>query len=184
MALNTAINMAEKIDSGARSGNIKTLGANIAGAALNGVVQGVSGGVVEADLSYDPENGFGASVGVTAGGMAGVGLSYSEGGGFGAYAYADLGVASVDLAYDQNNGFSAEASLGIEGLGEVGLAYSDKRGFSAEASFGGTDISVSSSGVKIGMGDVDLNVNRSGKASLSMDNVGRLNLDCSGGGCS
>src|SRR6185295_15146813 len=49
------------------SGNMTSLSsaaANIAGAAVNGVVSAATGGLVEADISYSEENGFGAQVGV------------------------------------------------------------------------------------------------------------------------
>ncbi|MDX1957407.1 MAG: TIGR04388 family protein [Leptospiraceae bacterium] len=118
--------------------NIKSAVANIGGAMINGVVSGATGGLVDANISYSEENGFGAQVGVELGGVANVGLSYSEGEGFGAYATAEFGgIANVGLTYTQNSGFEAQASLGIEGAGSISANYNQAEGVTASANLGG-----------------------------------------------
>ncbi|MCP5502764.1 MAG: TIGR04388 family protein [Leptospiraceae bacterium] len=168
-AFNAAVSVAEKIESGGIGSSLKSVVANVGGAVINGVVSGATGGVVDANLSYSEEDGFGASVGVGVAGVASVGLEYTENGGFGAYAAADFGVGSVELSYSQNNGFEAQASLDV-GFVSAEMSYDTENGFQAQAS------------LDIGIGAVDLNYSDQEGFSAHADvdiGVGDLSMDYS-----
>ncbi|TGN14345.1 hypothetical protein [Leptospira ilyithenensis] len=113
---------------GAASGGLQGALVGAAGGVVNGIVQGYTGGSVSVGLSYDSENGFGASVGVGYG-PAKVTAGISEKGGATVSAGLNYGGAKLGLSYSEKEGFGVSAGLAIGSI-QAGVNYTQKSGAS------------------------------------------------------
>ncbi|BDA77822.1 hypothetical protein LPTSP3_g07520 [Leptospira kobayashii] len=110
---------------GAASGGLQGAMVGAVGGVVNGLVAGATGGTVNVGLSYDSENGFGASVGLLGGAAS---LSVSENGGVAA-SVGIAGIAKVGVSYSKDEGFGVSAGLAIGAL-QAGVNYTQKSGTS------------------------------------------------------
>ncbi len=109
-------------------GGLQGMLVSAVGSIANTYVSGLTGGAVNVGLSYDPKDGFGASVGVGFGG-GGLSFAHTEHGGSTVGLGYSQGGMNAGISYNTENGFGAE--LGWSGgYGDLGISYNESEGLS------------------------------------------------------